>query len=802
VTKASENKEYQWLKQLYAQAPFAIGIYSGAEHTIEFVNPAMCEIWGRTKEQVMNKPLFKALPEVAGQGFEEILAEVLATGEAFNGKELPATLIKNGKPQLFYFNLTYKTVLNDQQEITGIIQLATDVTETVEARNRAERNQEFLKLALQSSRVCTWHYDFVQQTYLRNEEHDRIFGYHTLQDIWDRDIYLSHVVPEDRAHALKSFEYGVNSGNINYEVRIKRVDGAIRWINMKGKTSLNLKGEPVSMSGIIMDITEQKQATIRERQLAVERAAREEAERQRLVFNELFMNAPALICIFEGPNHTFTLVNPLYQQLFPGRKLEGKPMLRAVPELKGQPIIEIINEVYNTGETFTGKEIPIQLERKKGQSETAYFNIVYQAMRDTQGRVKGILLFAFEVTEQILIRQQIESNAANLRIALEAGNMGTWHLDLINDISTRSLQHDQIFGYTSPVNQWGWKTLMDHIIPKDREQVAGQMDMATKYGELRFEARIIGADQKMRWISVRGKTFYENEIPNRMAGVVMDITERKMVEEKLKELTEELASSNAELTRANEEIQSHLLELSQTNHQLTLINADLDNFIYTASHDLKTPISNIEGLMRLLIKNLPVNIVEKPDVQKPIQLIEASIERFKKTIVELTDIAKVQKEAEVIEILNIEKVVEEVELDLQPLILETHATVEKHFEKCPQLPFSPKNLKSIIYNFLSNAIKYRSPDRPPKVLISCYPENGLPVLLVKDNGLGIQEKDLKKIFSMYTRLHTHVEGSGVGLYLVKRIVDNAGGKLQVESELGSGTTFKVYLPTPKTHKIH
>ncbi|AHM59062.1 PAS/PAC sensor signal transduction histidine kinase [Flammeovirgaceae bacterium 311] len=783
------------------QAPFAIGIYSGINHTIEFANPAMCELWGRKHSQIINKSLFTALPEVANQGFEEILDNVYKSGETFNGKELPATVNRNGKLKIVYFNVVYKPILNDQKEINGIIQLATDVTDTVEARNKAERNEEFLNLALQSSKVSTWFYDFIQKVYVRNEEHDRLFGYSQLQDRWDQEIFLSHVLPEDRELALNNYEWGRNSGNINYEVRIRRTDGVIRWINLKGKTSFNLKGEPISMSGIIMDITEQKQATIRERQLAVERAAREEAERQRVIFNELFMNAPALISIFEGPEHTFTLVNPLYQQLFPGRKLEGQPMLRALPELQGQPIIDIINKVYETGETFTGKEIPIQLARSgDGRLDTGYFNVVYQAMRDTQGMVKGILLFAFEVTDQILVRQEIQSSATNLRIALEAGNMGTWHLDLDEDSSSiGSLHHDQIFGYHSPVKSWGIKEFMEHIVPEDKEQVQAQFEMASKYGELRFEARIMGADQKLRWISVRGKTFYENELPTRMAGVVMDITERKMVEEKLKELTEELASSNTELTRANEEIQSHLLELSQTNHQLTLINADLDNFIYTASHDLKTPISNIEGLMKLLVKNLSEEIAAKQDVQKPIQLIEASIERFKKTIVELTDIAKIQKEAEEVEILSIEKIVEEVELDLQPLIQETNTTVEKYFEKCPQLPFSPKNLKSIIYNFLSNAIKYRSPDRPPKITISCYLEDGQPVLMVQDNGLGMQEKDLNKIFSMYTRLHTHVEGSGVGLYLVKRIVDNAGGTLKVESGLDKGSTFKVYLPASKNY---
>jgi signal transduction histidine kinase len=99
-----------------------------------------------------------------------------------------------------------------------------------------------------------------------------------------------------------------------------------------------------------------------------------------------------------------------------------------------------------------------------------------------------------------------------------------------------------------------------------------------------------------------------------------------------------------------------------------------------------------------------------------------------------------------------------------------------------------------VYNLLSNAVKYRHPSRVPLVHLYCYPSATGAVLEVQDNGLGLSVQQQGKLFGLFTRLHAHVEGSGVGLYMVKRIVENAGGTITVQSQLGIGSTFTVHIP--------
>ncbi|TGD83024.1 sensor histidine kinase [Hymenobacter wooponensis] len=238
----------------------------------------------------------------------------------------------------------------------------------------------------------------------------------------------------------------------------------------------------------------------------------------------------------------------------------------------------------------------------------------------------------------------------------------------------------------------------------------------------------------------------------------------------------------------------HAQQLQQ--QELERVNTDLDNFIYSASHDLKTPISNIEALLTALREELALP-PQASDIPPLLNFMEGAVERFKRTISHMTEVVKLQKaNSEPAISLVVADVVQEVCLDLERVISTTKAEINLDLAGCPTLNFAEKNLRSIVYNLLSNALKYRHPKRPPVVQVRCYRAGGYHVLSVQDNGLGLNlglEQE-QKLFGLFQRLHDHVEGSGVGLYMVKKIVTNNGGHLEVESQLGRGSVFRVYLP--------
>jgi PAS domain S-box-containing protein len=245
----------------------------------------------------------------------------------------------------------------------------------------------------------------------------------------------------------------------------------------------------------------------------------------------------------------------------------------------------------------------------------------------------------------------------------------------------------------------------------------------------------------------------------------------------------ELVTSRQQVSAVNE-------ELSRTNEELILINNDLDNFVYTASHDLKAPIANLEGLTSMLRQKLQTQL--GPVEDQLLRLVQQSVNKLQATIGDLAEITKVQKEKNnPAEPLLFKEVLNDVTEDIKNLITEAGANITLDLQ-VQQVLYARKNLRSILYNLLSNAIKYRSPERKPEIHIATRMEGPCIVLSVQDNGLGLKPGQQEKLFSMFKRFHTHVEGTGIGLYIIKRIIENNGGRIEVASEYGWGSTFHVY----------
>lgn len=230
--------------------------------------------------------------------------------------------------------------------------------------------------------------------------------------------------------------------------------------------------------------------------------------------------------------------------------------------------------------------------------------------------------------------------------------------------------------------------------------------------------------------------------------------------------------------------------LYRQNQRLLKANADLDNFVYTASHDLKSPVTNIEGLIDTLQGE-----TNPAKIEQILRYLKISVTKLKSTINDLANIAKMQKDIDEKskQLIRIEETLEDVQYSLSNQMREDCPVIQKSL-RVKKIRFSRLNLKSILYNLVSNSIKYRSPGRDCFIKVSTYEENGKLIIEVADNGLGMPKGYQQKIFKMFSRMHTHVDGSGIGLYILKRIVDNAQGTIDIQSKIGEGTTFKISLP--------
>lgn len=293
------------------------------------------------------------------------------------------------------------------------------------------------------------------------------------------------------------------------------------------------------------------------------------------------------------------------------------------------------------------------------------------------------------------------------------------------------------------------------------------------------------------------------------AQLQTEVEERRKAQEELRLVNEELEKRveerTAALLLANTELEREVqvrtkaqYELQDINQELKVANNDLDNFVYCASHDLKAPIVNIEGLLDVLKEDMPA-----PDenVQHILRRLDGSLKQINRTIHDLTEVSVI-KQKQIVAARNGEvsfsEVLEEVKESVADAIGQAEAHIVADFAACPAAGIQRKDLKSIFYNLLSNALKYRAPDRKPIVNFSTKVEEDYIFLFVTDNGIGVELRgNEKKMFSLFKRLHDHVEGSGVGLFIVKRIIDNYSGTIDVASEVGTGTTFTIRFPRSK-----
>ncbi|MBX0291402.1 PAS domain-containing sensor histidine kinase [Hymenobacter sp. HSC-4F20] len=242
--------------------------------------------------------------------------------------------------------------------------------------------------------------------------------------------------------------------------------------------------------------------------------------------------------------------------------------------------------------------------------------------------------------------------------------------------------------------------------------------------------------------------------------------------------------------------QYRLRQVLQTQYdELARTNRDLDTFVYTASHDLKQPLFNLRGLFDELRRTATFTDPEQGDL---LQMVDQALGQLDGTLHELAATVQQQRElAAPTEQLDLRSVAEEVLLGLRAQVEEVQATIELDMGAAPTLLYGRANLRSVLHNLISNALKFAHPERAPLIVLrSSLSDSGQPLLTVQDNGLGMSldtEIAAEAVPALHTfeRQHPHVAGAGVGLYLVQRIIDSRGGHLVVNSTVGEGTTFSV-----------
>lgn len=329
---------------------------------------------------------------------------------------------------------------------------------------------------------------------------------------------------------------------------------------------------------------------------------------------------------------------------------------------------------------------------------------------------------------------------------------------------------------------------------------------------LRSVYRVLTRDRQTVWFHCEVKMVRrEDGQPWFLHGVGIDITDLKKAEIELKRTRDQLElrvqERTAKLAAANTELESEIAErkraeerLEQRAQELARSNADLEQFSYSASHDLQEPIRNVALSAQLLALEHSGGL--DADGQELIRTIVANAQHMESLIrdlLEYTHAARASAEDDAEEETDANEVLQTVLETMESRIREENAEVVRG--NLPSIRVQAFRLQQVFQNLISNAIKYRSA-APVRIAISATSQNGSWLFSVSDNGIGIDPKYHDRIFGLFKRLHTKDQypGTGIGLAICKRIIENYGGRIWVESEARQGSTFLFTVPTAPTDR--
>ncbi|RYG19876.1 MAG: PAS domain S-box protein [Chitinophagaceae bacterium] len=474
----------------------------------------------------------------------------------------------------------------------------------------------------------------------------------------------------------------------------------------------------------------------------------QDAENQRERLARFFMQAPAGICILDGPDFVFELVNPHYQELFPGRELIGKKLLDALPELALTEIPQMMERLFTTGEAFDRNEMLIPLARTvDGPIEDRYFNFIHQTRHNIEGETDGVMVFVFEVTEVVVNRVKEREREDRFRFLLNAMPQQVWtakpdgELDYVNEVVSNDFGRtiDEIVGS-------GWQGF---IHPDDLEHCLAQwMDALNNGTEYMVEFRLLFANGTYKWHLARAVPLIEKGQIAMWLGT----------------------NTNIEFQKTNEKRK--------------------DEFLSIASHELKTPLTSIKAFNQLMVRAHDIT-----DIRQHLKKSSDNIVRLEKLIDDLLDVTKITagKMQYNMEKFNFESMVSDV-VDGFKLIALQHEVILENNDAAIYRG-DRFRLEQVLNNFLSNAVKY-SPNGQ-KIIINSRNEQDNIIVSVQDFGIGIAKQDVNRLFERYYRVDNtamRFEGLGLGLFIASEILKRHKGNFWLESTEGFGSTFYFRLP--------
>ncbi|WKK74113.2 PAS domain S-box protein [Marivirga salinae] len=664
---------------------------------------------------------------------------------------------KSGKK--YWVSITFNPVFNEAGELTNFIAIESDITERIQREDLLKESEERLQFVLKGSELGYWDWDANSGKMTVNDRWFEMLGYTRNDFEVSIDNWHSLVHPEDMEKLNDIMENvfpDPKKSDFYVELRAKHKKGHYIWILDRGSVvERDFKGNPSRISGMHMEITERKEL---ENRLEIERKFLNKILNTNALNLMVLNNAGKIIFVSKGTEKILGLKkNEIEQKTYNDPiwdlyTMDGKPFpSKELPFVKVNQTQDVV------------KDVQLCLVWKNGTVK--YLSLQGSPMSYDNGKVNEVVITILDITQRIIAQKQLDQTKNQMQSILKEMDDVVWSVSIPEYkmiYITPSIEKITGFPQSYYLENYVGNRWEERIYENDKKLLEKAYQDLDEKGSFELEYRIRSKDDRLKWVLNKGTIIKKNGKPSRLDGYITDISKRKEQENALKK---------------------YLAIVEDQNERLK-------NFTYIVSHNLRSHSANIQGLMYLINKKNP-EIAENEYVK----LLNVASDKLDDTLHHLNNVVSVVSSADEMHKINLSDAITAFSDTFENFIKESKIWFLNEVSKAVYVEAVPAFLESIITNLLNNAIKYKDPEKNDAyVRISSRKFNGIVIIEIEDNGLGIDlEKYGEKLFGMYKTFHNHKDSRGLGLFLTKNQIESMGGKIEVVSKLGIGSTFKVFL---------
>jgi PAS domain S-box-containing protein len=561
-------------------------------------------------------------------------------------------------------------------------------------------------------------------------------------------------------HFYKTMWDAISQGQVwQGELVNQRKDGSLYDQEMTIAPLNDERGKITHFVAVVQEITQRKKAEV------LLKESEQQLRKNEARLRSLIDISPIPLALNDNQQN-ITFLNHIFTETF-GYDLTDIPTLeiwwqKAYPDENYRKwVMDVWQETFEIAKKENKAFVPVEVivNCKNGSQKTI---LVSAAMIDES--IEDLHLVAlYDITERKKIEQELKISEFRWKFAVDGSGDGIWDWDIANDKVFFSIRWKEMIGFTDDEMENTFDEWEKRVHPDDAKKTQETVEtyLAGKTPVYINEHRLACKDGSYKWILARGiiVEFDENHKPSRMVGIHTDISERKKME----------------------------LDLKRSN-------ADLEQFAYAVSHDMRQPLRMVTSYLSLIEKALQSKLDD--DTQQFLTFAIEGAKRMDAMILSLLDYSRIGRQQHELKKVSSRSSLDEALMFLKPALDANQGTIHISGD-WGDLTINPDELTRLFQNLIGNALKYHKENEPPIVSVSGMMLGDIFRVEIKDSGIGIATHQTERLFKVFSRLQarSHFEGTGIGLALCRKIIEYHGGQIGVVSEgEGFGSTFWFELP--------